>query len=59
MASRDPRRLAEVDEIVRHLSVTDSEEEELGGKPIIPAAFRSFWEAFRDLIPEKEKGAMP
>ncbi|MDF1659765.1 MAG: hypothetical protein P1U58_19285, partial [Verrucomicrobiales bacterium] len=59
VASRDPRRLAEVDEIVRHLSITDSEEEELGGKPIIPAAFRSFWEAFRDLIPEKEKGAMP
>jgi len=55
VASRDPRRLAEVDEIIRHLSTTDKEEEELGGKPIIPDAFLSFWEAFRDLIPEKER----
>jgi len=55
VASRDPRRLAEVDEIIRHLSTTDKEEEDLGGKPIIPDAFLSFWEAFRDLIPEKDR----
>ncbi|MDF1738649.1 MAG: phospholipase D family protein [Verrucomicrobiales bacterium] len=57
VASRDPRRLKEVDEIIRHLSTTESEEEELGGEPIIPAAFLSFWEAFRDLIPEKERSS--
>lgn len=54
VASRDPRRLAEVDDIIRHLSATENEQEEIGGTPIIPAAFLSFWEAFRDLIPPKE-----
>ena len=55
VASRDPRRLAEVDEVIRHLSASDQEEEELGGEPIIPDAFLSFWQAFRDLLTELDK----
>ncbi len=54
VASRDPRRLAEVDEIIRHLSNAKNEEAEPGETSIIPEAFLSFWEAFRDLIPKKE-----
>lgn len=55
VASRNPHRLAEVDEVIRHLSTTDQEEEDLGGNPVIPEAFLSFWQAFRDLLPESEK----
>jgi hypothetical protein len=43
-ASRSPRKLAEVDEIIRHLTQGESE-------TVIPEAFLSFWEAFRSLIP--------
>lgn len=43
-ASRSPRKLAEVDEIIRHLTSGDSE-------TVIPEAFLSFWGAFRSLIP--------
>ena len=59
VASRDPRRLAEVDEIIRHLSSSENETEELGEASIIPDAFLSFWEAFRDLIPENERKLVP
>jgi hypothetical protein len=44
VASRSPRKLAEVDEIIRHLTTGDSE-------AVIPETFLSFWEAFRSLIP--------
>ena len=44
VASRSPRKLAEVDEIIRHLTTGDSE-------TVIPETFLSFWEAFRSLIP--------
>ncbi len=43
-ASRSPRKLADVDEIIRHLTSGDSE-------TVIPETFLSFWEAFRSLIP--------
>ena len=43
-ASRSPRKLAEVDEIIRHLTSGDSE-------TVIPETFLSFWESFRSLIP--------
>lgn len=43
-ASRSPRKLAEVDEIIRHLTDGDSE-------TVIPETFLSFWETFRSLIP--------
>lgn len=46
-ASRSPRKLAEVDEIIRHLTGGDSE-------TVIPTAFLSFWEAFRSLIPQPQ-----
>lgn len=43
-ASRCPRKLADVDEIIRHLTAGDS-------KTVIPETFLSFWEVFRSLIP--------
>jgi hypothetical protein len=46
-ASRNPRRLMEVDEIIRHLTGGDSE-------TVIPETFLSFWEAFRSLIPKSQ-----
>jgi hypothetical protein len=44
-ASRHPRKLAEVDEIIRRLTEED-------GELIVPEAFLRFWEAFRAHIPE-------
>jgi hypothetical protein len=44
-ASRNPRKLADVDEIIRHLTRDDYDSE-----TVIPEAFLSFWEAFRSLI---------
>jgi hypothetical protein len=44
-ASRHPRKLAEVDEVIRRL--TDEE-----GERIVPEAFLRFWEAFRAHIPK-------
>jgi hypothetical protein len=46
-ASRSPRKLADVDEIIRHLTSGDSQ-------TVIPATFLSFWEAFRSLIPTSQ-----
>lgn len=43
-ASRSPHKLAEVDEIIRHLTQGNSE-------AVIPETFLSFWEIFRRLIP--------
>lgn len=47
-ASRSPRKLADVDEIVRRL-VNSGED----GTTVVPNEFLSFWEAFRAVIPEK------
>ena len=44
-ASRSPRKLAEVDEVIRHLTSGTAE-------AVIPEKFLSFWESFRSLIPE-------
>jgi hypothetical protein len=44
VASRSPWKLAEVDEIIRHLTTGDS-------KTVIPETFLSFWDSFRSLIP--------
>lgn len=44
-ASRHPRKLADVDEVIRRL--TDE-----NGEPIVPEAFLRFWEAFRAHIPK-------
>ncbi|MGJ8641782.1 MAG: phospholipase D family protein [Luteolibacter sp.] len=46
-ASRSPRKLADVDEIIRYLATDDSD-------AVIPKEFLSFWEAFRSLIPEPQ-----
>lgn len=43
-ASRSPGKLADVDEIIRHLASGDSE-------TVVPEEFLSFWEAFRSSIP--------
>jgi len=48
-ASRAPHKLAEVDEVIRHLAGKDGEAES-----VIPDSFLSFWEAFRSLIPPKK-----
>jgi hypothetical protein len=48
-ASRNPRKLADVDEIIRHLTRDDYDSE-----TVIPEAFLSFWEAFRSLIPSPQ-----
>lgn len=60
VASREPRKLREIDEVIRHLSarVDDgSGAPEESRKPVIPEAFLSFWNAFRFLIPEKRNFA--
>ncbi len=44
-ASRHPRKLADVDEVIRRL--TDE-----NGEPIVPEAFLRFWKAFRAHIPK-------
>ncbi len=43
-ASRHPRKLAEVDEIIRRLTEVD-------GELVVPESFLRFWEAFRTQIP--------
>ncbi len=50
VASRTPRKLAEVDEIIRHLAGDEN-----GNECVIPETFLSFWETFRAFIPKKEK----
>jgi hypothetical protein len=45
-ASRSPGKLADVDEVIRHLVAGDEES-------VIPETFLSFWESFRFLIPPK------
>jgi hypothetical protein len=47
-ASRSPGKLADIDEIVRHLA-----NREASGDDVVPEAFLSFWEAFRPFIPER------
>jgi hypothetical protein len=50
-ASRSPRKLAEVDEIIHHLTGGDSE-------TVIPQYFLSFWEVFRGMIPKTQPEKM-
>jgi hypothetical protein len=55
VASRSPHKLGEVDELIRHLASTQAADADEDADPtVIPEAFLSFWEAFRNLIPEKE-----
>lgn len=49
-ASRSPRKLADVDEIVRRLANPGED-----GTTVVPNEFLIFWEAFRSAIPEKQK----
>jgi hypothetical protein len=49
-ASRNPRRLAEVDELIRELAADSASDEQ---NSVVSAAFLSFWDAFRALIPPK------
>jgi len=51
-ASRHPRRLAEVDEVIRHLSEEEDE-------PIIPDTFLQFWAAFRTQLPKPKPKPNP
>lgn len=51
-ASRSPRKLAEVDEVIRHLSQGTEESE-----CVIPDTFLSFWESFRQAIPTSKEGS--
>lgn len=53
-ASRNPRKLAEVDEIIQQLSETDSSGGKSARSSVIPEDFQIFWEVFRNYIPEKE-----
>jgi hypothetical protein len=43
-ASRSPRKLREIDDIVSYLSGD-------GGEEVVPAGFHSFWEIFRTFMP--------
>lgn len=52
-ASRSPRKLKDIDEVIRHLATKDSSPD---GASIVPPDFIPFWEAFRSLIPEKPEG---
>ena len=57
VASRSPHKLKEVDELIQHLASTqskDDDENESTDPAVIPEAFLSFWEAFRNLIPQNE-----
>lgn len=64
VASRNPLKLRDVDELIGHLAETEPAEVEAGevdsgGTPVIPEAFLSFWEAFRHLIPKEAKTTPP
>ena len=48
-ASRSPRKLADVDQVIQHLTRGDQDSE-----CVIPETFLSFWESFRGFIPVQE-----
>ncbi len=49
-ASRDPRKLKQIDELLSRLR-----DESRDGDVIVPQAFMDFWEAFRPLIPQGKR----
>ena len=50
-ASRDPRKLKHIDDLIERLS-----HETKDGQIIVPPAFLDFWDVFRPLIPKDKRG---